>query len=51
MIEKLPKGFTCECGIVNEFPGYVYAHWDVELVHTCKCARKHVIFRGRVEQC
>jgi len=44
----LPEGFTCECGTKHEFSSYVYAHWDVPLVHTCpECGRKHDVFRGK----
>lgn len=46
--EKLAKDFTCECGIVNKFDMYVYAHWTLELTHTCACGRKHLIQRGIV---
>ena len=44
----LRKSWTCECGKEHEFPGYVYAHWDVQLVHTCDCGRKHSILGGLV---
>jgi hypothetical protein len=45
---ELPSGFTCECGQTHEYSGYVYAHWDTPLVHTCpECERQHTILRGR----
>jgi hypothetical protein len=47
----LPKGFTCTCGAVHDFPPYVYGHWDVELGMTCKfCDRRFVVLRGKVNQ-
>lgn len=43
----LAKGFTCtSCGREHEYPAYVYAHWNVGLVHTCKCKARHCITRG-----
>lgn len=42
------KGFVCECGKRHDFVGYVYAHWDIELSHTCPCGRKHIIYSGIV---
>lgn len=45
---ELPKGFTCECGQEHEYSGYVYAHWDIQLVKTCEeCGREYTILRGR----
>ena len=45
---KLPKGFVCtKCDKFNEFTGYVYAHYDDMLTHTCECGAKHDIIRGR----
>lgn len=47
MSERLEKGFKCECGKYHEYPGYVFAHYDVELIHTCEdCGRKHLIYTG-----
>lgn len=42
--------FDCGgCGTALAFSTYVYAHWDVVLVHTCpKCDAHHEILRGRV---
>ncbi len=44
------KGFQCECGHYNEFPGYVHAHWNDKLSGPCggKCGRTHTIQRGSV---
>jgi hypothetical protein len=41
-----PKGFTCECGTINEFPGYVFAHWHDLINFTCNCGRKFAVIRG-----
>jgi len=48
IIEKDEKGFTCECGIRNDYPSYVQAHWSVRLAYTCSCHRQYVLFRGTV---
>lgn len=44
----MPKGFACECGKFHEFCAYVYAHWNIELVHTCTpgCGAKHGLRAG-----
>ena len=42
------KGFTCECGIRNDYPGYVQEHWSVRLAYTCACHRHYVLYRGTV---
>lgn len=45
--DVLAVGYTCECGIAHKYPGYVYAHWDVELTNNCVgCGRRHRIFKG-----
>lgn len=45
--EKLAKGFRCECGAWEEYPAWLFAHWDDRVNHTCDvCGRKHVLFRG-----
>lgn len=44
------QGFTCECGLRNNYPDYVKEHWDVRLVYTCSCTRKFVLFHGKVRQ-
>jgi len=46
-MSDLEKGYTCECGKFHEYPVYVYAHWGIELAHTCdECKRKHMILEG-----
>lgn len=52
MSEELPKGYKCTCGKFNEYPAYVYAHWDIELVHTCDCGKIWTICEGEAsEEC
>ena len=34
-IDHDEKGFTCECGLRNDYPGYVQAHWTVKLAYSC----------------
>jgi hypothetical protein len=44
-----PKGVDCECGHHTPFGGYVWAHWNHRLTHTCTaCGAKHTIFRGKI---
>jgi hypothetical protein len=40
--------YTCKCGLQNEFAPYVFAHWNVQIVHSCDCGRKNCILRGRI---
>lgn len=47
-IEKDEKGFTCECGIRNDYPSYVQEHWSVKLAYSCSCHRQYVLYRGTV---
>ena len=47
-IEHDEHGFTCECGLRNDYPGYVQAHWGVKLVYSCACHRRYVLYRGTV---
>ena len=44
------KGFTCECGMRNDYPAYVRDHWGVRLVYSCTCKRRYVLFRGNVHK-
>jgi transcription elongation factor Elf1 len=47
----LPKGFDCEtCDKHHEFVGYVYAHWNERLTHTCECGALHEIRAGIARQ-
>lgn len=46
--KELVAGYTCQvCGKYHEFPGYVFAHYDEELRHTCECKSVHYIRSGR----
>lgn len=48
---KTPKSFTCEtCKTEHQLPGYVFAHWDEPLTHTCDCGAKHRLIRGQATQ-
>jgi hypothetical protein len=45
------KGYTCKkCQKYHEFPAYVYAHMNIDLVHTCDCGNKVKLRNGRVKQ-
>jgi hypothetical protein len=44
------KGFTCECGIRNDYPSYVQEHWSVRLAYTCACRRQYILYRGTVKK-
>ena len=48
MRELLPENYVCECGKKHKFTTYVYAHWDVEQIHTCDCGRENTLYRGKV---
>jgi hypothetical protein len=41
-------GFTCICGVRNDYPSYVKEHWSVRLSYSCSCHRKYILFRGTV---
>jgi hypothetical protein len=47
-IENDEKGFTCECGLRNDYPSYVQAHWGVKLAYSCSCQRQYILYRGTV---
>ena len=47
-IVKDEKGFTCECGVHNDYPSYVQDHWSVRLVYSCSCQRQYILYRGTV---
>ncbi len=36
-MSNLLKGYTCKCGKFIRFVGFVYAHWQAKLRHTCEC--------------
>lgn len=42
------KGFRCECGTRNDYPGYVRDHWGVRLLYSCHCKRRYVLYHGTV---
>ena len=42
------NGFTCECGLRNDFPDYVNDHWGVRLLYSCQCNRQYRVHKGRV---
>lgn len=42
------KGFTCECGQRNDYPGYVQEHRSVRLAYSCACRRRYILYRGTV---
>ena len=43
-MNRASDGFTCECGVYEKFPPYVYAHERVLLEFTCeKCGAKYEI--------
>jgi len=47
----VPSGFTCtKCEKWHMFGGYVAAHTNVELVHTCDCGAKHSVRNYVVER-
>ena len=50
MARDLSKGYTCTCGKFNRYSAYVYAHWTVELVHTCDCGKRWSILEGEAEE-
>jgi len=47
-IAKDEKGFTCECGLRNDYPSYVQDHWSVKLMYSCSCQRQYILYRGTV---
>ena len=48
-IEHDDRGFTCECGLRNDYPTYVQSHWAVKLAYSCSsCHRQYILFKGTV---
>lgn len=39
-------GHVCVCGKEHKWPGYVYAHFTDEIIHTCDCGVKVELFEG-----
>lgn len=49
MPNKLAKGYTCKCcKTYHEHPLYLYAHWTLEMNHTCACGAVNTILEGKV---
>lgn len=50
MSEDRHSGFNCTtCGKEHKFNGYVAAHWNDVLTHTCdNCHAVHSVVRGQV---
>ena len=47
--KKTESGYTCDCGKFHKFGGWVFAHWNIELTHTCDaCGATTVICEGEV---
>ena len=47
----LPSGFNCAtCDKRHAYPGYVFAHFQETLTHTCGCGAQHRIRKGKVTQ-
>ena len=45
------RGFNCSrCGKWHKFGGYVAAHWDLSLTHTCECGQRHSLQSGVIEK-
>ncbi len=45
----LERGYTCKCKRAQLFTLYVFAHWNDEITHQCKCGRKNKIKGGKVK--
>ena len=46
-MDKVIKGFTCECKKYHEFHIWVFAHWDEILIFTCpECEQRYNIHKG-----
>ena len=48
-IEHDEKGFTCQCGVRNDYPSYVQEHRGVKLLYACSCQRRYLLFKGSVQ--
>ena len=40
------NGYYCRCHKFHLFHAYVYAHMNIDLIHTCSCGRQYNIFQG-----
>lgn len=48
-VYNLGDTWICECKKEHKLDGgYVAAHWDIELIHTCTCGLKHSIKSGKI---
>lgn len=46
--KTIAKGFICsKCKQQHAFSVYVFAHWTINLTHTCSCGQQHRIFQGK----
>lgn len=45
--KRLNDGYTCKCGTANLFAHWVFAHWNEELTHACKCGRLNTLLKGK----
>ena len=44
----MEKGFNCtQCKKWHDFGGYVAAHYEIMLTHTCDCGAKHWVQKGK----
>jgi len=41
-----PIGHSCKCKRLHEWPSYVFAHMNIELIHTCECGTKVLLING-----
>ena len=49
MVKKLSNSYQCACGAVNEFSGWVYAHWDIQITHKCpNCSKINLLCQGKL---
>lgn len=47
--QELRKGYKCPyCQKYNEFSVWVFAHWDIEITHTCDCEKVIPLKNGEV---
>ena len=42
------KGFHCgQCGKFASFGVWLYAHWNIHVVHTCDCGARTELYAGK----
>lgn len=45
MIKRMIKGYKCpRCKRRHKFSAWVYAHAHVEIIHTCECRARNIIY-------